>query len=61
MRILLIEDDKKLSFAITEQLQKEGNITDCCYDGETALHYALNPDLFMTSYYWIGCCRSLMD
>lgn len=45
MRILLIEDDKKLSFAITEQLQKEGNITDCCYDGETALHYALNPDL----------------
>lgn len=37
MRILLIEDDKKLSFAITEQLQKEGNITDCCYDGETAL------------------------
>ena len=45
MRILLIEDDEKLSFAITEQLQKEGNITDCCYDGETALHYALNPDL----------------
>lgn len=44
MRILLIEDDKKLSFAITEQLQKEGNITDCCYDGETAL-LRLNPDL----------------
>ena len=37
MRILLIEDDKKLSFAITEQLQKEGNITDCCYDGGNSL------------------------
>lgn len=26
MRILLIEDDKKLSFAITEQLQKKATL-----------------------------------
>lgn len=43
MRILLVEDDQNLSAAIAEQLQKEGSITDCCYDGETALHYALDP------------------
>ena len=44
MRILLIEDDKNLSSIIAEQLQKEGCVTDCCYDGETALACALNPD-----------------
>lgn len=44
MRILLIEDDKNLSATIAEQLQKEGYITDCCYDGETALGYALHPE-----------------
>lgn len=44
MRILLIEDDKNLSAAIADQLQKEGYITDCCYDGEMALSYALNPE-----------------
>ncbi len=42
MRILLVEDDRNLSAAIAEQLEKEGYGTDCCYDGETALHYALN-------------------
>ena len=44
MKILLIEDDKNLSATIAEQLQKEGYILDCCYDGETALGYALNPE-----------------
>ena len=44
MRLLLVEDDQNLSDAIAEQLHKEGYITDCCYDGETALHYALNPE-----------------
>lgn len=44
MRILLIEDDKNLSATISEQLQKEGFIVDCCYDGEMALGYALNPE-----------------
>lgn len=44
MRILLVEDDIHLSAAVAEQLQKEGYVTDCCYDGETALYYALNPE-----------------
>ena len=44
MRLLLVEDDQNLSDAIAEQLQKDGYITDCCYDGETALQYALNPE-----------------
>lgn len=43
MRILLVEDDRNLSTVIAELLGREGHITDCCYDGETALHYALNP------------------
>ena len=43
MRILLVEDDKNLSATIAEQLQKEGYVTDCCYDGEMALSYVLNP------------------
>ncbi len=42
MRILFVEDDKQLSTVVAEQLQKEGYITDCCYDGEEALGYALN-------------------
>ncbi len=42
MRILFVEDDKQLSTVVAEQLQKEGYITDCCYDGEEGLGYALN-------------------
>lgn len=44
MRILFVEDDKQLSAVVSEQLQKEGYITDCCYDGEMALSYALNSE-----------------
>lgn len=42
MRILFVEDDMQLSTVVAEQLQKEGYITDCCYDGAEALGYALN-------------------
>ena len=42
MRILFVEDDRQLSEVVAEQLKKEGYITDCCYDGEEALSYALN-------------------
>lgn len=47
MRILLIEDDRRLCEVLQFQLERDGFITDCCYDGEsgceTALHgsYAL--------------------
>lgn len=44
MRILLVDDDANLCGAIVEQLEKEGYHTDCCYDGETGLHFALNPE-----------------
>ena len=44
MRILLVDDDKNLSDVIAEQLEKEGYHTDCCYDGEIGLHYALNQE-----------------
>lgn len=44
MRLLLVEDDINLSATIAEQLQKQGYITDCCYDGEMALNYVLNSE-----------------
>lgn len=44
MRILLVDDDRNLSAAIAEKLEKEGYRTDCCYDGETGLHFALNRE-----------------
>lgn len=44
MRILLVEDDRNLSATLAEQLQKEGFITDCCYDGEMALSYVQNQE-----------------
>lgn len=44
MRILLVDDDRNLSAAVAEQLEKEGYRTDCCYDGETGLHFALNRE-----------------
>lgn len=39
MRILLIEDDKKLSAAIARQLEKQGYQIDLCDSGENALFY----------------------
>ena len=39
MRILLVEDDKKLNHTLKYQLEKENFITDTCYDGEEALFY----------------------
>ena len=39
MRILLVEDEKKLNHTLRFQLEKEGYQTDSCYDGEEALYY----------------------
>lgn len=44
MKFLLIEDDRALCDAICMELSKHGHTIDCCYDGETAMLYALNPD-----------------
>ncbi len=39
MRILLVEDDRKLSFTLSFQLENEGFLVDTCEDGEEALYY----------------------
>ncbi len=39
MRLLLVEDDKKLNHSLQYQLQKENIIVDACFDGEEALFY----------------------
>ncbi len=41
MRILLVEDDKKLSYSLSFQLEKEGFLIDACEDGEEALYYLM--------------------
>ena len=42
MKILLIEDDQNLCFAIKKQLVKEGFLVDDFYSGEDAFLYALD-------------------
>lgn len=39
MRILLVEDDRKLNFSLKFQLEQENYTVDSCYDGEEALYY----------------------
>lgn len=39
MRILLVEDDKKLNLSLKFQLERENFMVDSCYDGEEALYY----------------------
>lgn len=41
MRILIVEDDKKLCELLSMQLKNAGYETDCCYDGEDALFYIM--------------------
>lgn len=38
MKILLVEDEKKLNHTLRFQLEKEGYQADSCYDGEEALY-----------------------
>jgi DNA-binding response OmpR family regulator len=38
MKILLVEDDEKISSFLKKGLQEEGYIVDCSYDGEEALY-----------------------
>lgn len=39
MRILLVEDDRKLNFSLKFQLEQEHFTVDSCFDGEEALYY----------------------
>jgi len=40
MRILLVEDEKKLAGFIRRALKEDGHIVDLCHDGDTGLHRA---------------------
>ena len=46
MKILLLEDDLNLCSSIQEALQRNRYIVDSCNDGETAMLYALNTEVF---------------
>lgn len=41
MRILLVEDDERLSESLKFQLEKEGFTVDACLEGDDGLHYIL--------------------
>lgn len=41
MRVLMIEDDRKLCVLIRDVLQEEGILIDLVYDGDTGLEPAL--------------------
>lgn len=45
MRILLVEDDRKLNLSLKFQLEKEGFPVDSCFDGDEALYY-MNESLY---------------
>ncbi len=66
MRILLAEDDKRLSKMIAFLLQKENYIVDCVYNGKDALDYADLSDYDIIILDWmmpyqdgISVCRQL--
>jgi len=42
MKILLVEDDKKISSFLNKGLKEEGYIVDCSFDGEEALYLIQN-------------------
>ena len=42
MKILIIEDEKPLAFALNEILTKNHYLADCVYDGEDGLEHALS-------------------
>ncbi|OUO39251.1 DNA-binding response regulator [Megamonas hypermegale] len=66
MRILLAEDDKRLSKMLEFLLKKENYIVDCVYDGQEALDYANLSDYDIMILDWmmpikdgIEVCRTL--
>lgn len=66
MRILLAEDDKRLSKMLEFLLKKENYIVDCVYDGQEALDYANLSDYDIVILDWmmpikdgIKVCRTL--
>ena len=44
MRILVVEDEKRLNRIISEALEDEGYSVDSCFNGQDALDYAAGAD-----------------
>lgn len=44
MRVLVVEDEKKMASFIARGLKEEGYAVDCAHDGEVGLQYALETD-----------------
>jgi DNA-binding response OmpR family regulator len=44
MRILVVEDEKKLAQFIRRALREDGHAVDLCHDGEEGGHFALNEE-----------------
>jgi len=66
MRLLIIEDNKDLSFELTDYLESQGDIVDTAADGITGLHLAVvNPyeaivlDLTLPGIDGLELCRRL--
>jgi two-component system OmpR family response regulator len=66
MRILIVEDDRKLAKLIAQVLEKERYVVDVAYTGDTGLELALHapPDLAIIDWMLPGCdgltvCRAL--
>lgn len=49
MRILLIEDDKRLSYSLQFKLEKQDFVVDTCFDGQDAYYYINEncPDIIL--------------
>ena len=42
MKILIVEDDKKISSFLAKSLKEEHFVVDCAYDGEEAYYLITN-------------------
>ncbi len=66
MRILVVEDNEKLSKYMKQMLEEEGYATDCVYDGETGERRALSGnydlaifDVMLPGKDGVSICKSL--
>lgn len=68
MKILLVEDDTKISTFLKRGLQEEGYVVDCSYDGEEALYLmeeytydVILLDVMIPKYSGIEVCKKIRD
>ncbi len=68
MRILLVEDNRRLCEAIKTQLEKDGYVVDAVFDGAQGLVYAVDPsydliilDIMLPQKDGLTLCRELRE